>query len=134
MGYLNEKHSLNEFNKRSEAVDINPEKWAEDQKKMAEYYEKQKSDLTLNIKVIHNLVCVEYPGERKTESGIILNKDTDIIESAPSLVLAVGNMVKEIKKGDKVFLHGSSRPININYKNKRYLLFRESDVVAIVND
>lgn len=132
-----QKVSTSEFNKISESKVINFEQIEKDQNRIKESSAKRASDPNIGdeVSITANGVLIAFLGEKLTETGIVL-PDTNIESfdaEAPQLVLAVGPMVKEIKRGDNVVLRLNARPDNINYKGKKYLYFREHDVLFIVN-
>lgn len=75
-----------------------------------------------------NILLEKVQVENVSKSGIILsseNKD----EKNVAAVLAVGNDVKEIVKGDKVIFE-SYKTTKIEYENKEYLIIKEENILG----
>ena len=81
-----------------------------------------------------NVVLKRFEAEEKTASGIIIstaNKE----KSALSEVVAVGPGKKdepmEVKVGDEV-LYGKYAGTEVTVEDKKYLIVRQSDIMAIL--
>jgi chaperonin GroES len=88
----------------------------------------------MNIKPLDNRVLIEpISQEEKTKSGIVIPDTVDEEKPKPEQgkVVAIGEKVKEIKKGDTV-LFDKYGPSEIKIKNKEYLIAKESDILAII--
>jgi co-chaperonin GroES (HSP10) len=132
MNILKEKNKMidaSEFNKQTRIPSINPDAL----KKELEKAKEEASDTSKEFKVIGNGVVIAFTAETVTESGVILTKDADQSAEDPQLVLSVGPMVKDIKRGDMVILKLSARPETFKYERKKYLMFREHDVLCVVD-
>lgn len=89
----------------------------------------------MNIKPLADRVLIEpTPAEETTMSGIII-PDSAKEKPLKGTVLAVGNGTKDeemlLKEGDTV-LYGKYSGTEIELEGKKYLIMRQSDVLAIV--
>ena len=89
----------------------------------------------MNIKPLADRVLIEpAPAETKTVGGIII-PDTAKEKPLKGTVLAVGKGTKDeemiLKEGDKV-LYGKYAGTELELDGKKYLIMRQSDVVAIL--
>ena len=90
----------------------------------------------MNIKPLADRVLIEpAAAETKTIGGIII-PDTAKEKPLQGTIVAVGNGTKDeemiLKEGDKV-LYGKYAGTEIEYEGKKYLIMRQSDVVAILS-
>ena len=90
---------------------------------------------TMNIKPLADRVLIEpAAAETKTIGGIII-PDTAKEKPLQGTIVAVGNGTKDeemiLKEGDKV-LYGKYAGTEIEHEGKKYLIMRQSDVVAIL--
>ena len=90
----------------------------------------------MNIKPLADRVLIEpAAAETKTIGGIII-PDTAKEKPLPGTIMAVGNGTKDeemiLKEGDKV-LYGKYAGTEIEHEGKKYLIMRQSDVVAILS-
>ena len=89
----------------------------------------------MNIKPLADRVLIApAKAEEKTVGGIII-PDTAKEKPLQGEVLAVGNGTKDeemvLKKGDTV-LYGKYSGIEIELDNEKYLIMRQSDVLAVL--
>ena len=89
----------------------------------------------MNIKPLADRVLIEpAAAETKTIGGIII-PDTAKEKPLQGTIVAVGNGTKDeemiLKEGDKV-LFGKYAGTEIEHEGKKYLIMRQSDVVAIL--
>lgn len=89
----------------------------------------------MNIKPLADRVLIEpAAAETKTIGGIII-PDTAKEKPLQGTIVAVGNGTKDeemiLKEGDKV-LYGKYAGTEIEHDGKKYLIMRQSDVVAIL--
>ena len=89
----------------------------------------------MNIKPLADRVLVKpAAAEEKTVAGIII-PDTAKEKPLKGEVLAVGNGTKDeemiLKEGDEV-LYGKYSGTELEYEGVKYLMMRQSDVLAIV--
>ena len=89
----------------------------------------------MNIKPLADRVLIEpAPAETKTVGGIII-PDTAKEKPLKGTVLAVGQGTKDeemvLKEGDHV-LYGKYAGTEIEFEGVKYLIMRQSDVVAIL--
>ena len=89
----------------------------------------------MNIKPLADRVLIEpAPAETKTVGGIII-PDTAKEKPLQGTIMAVGNGTKDeemvLKAGDRV-LYGKYAGTEIEHEGKKYLIMRQSDVVAIL--
>ena len=90
----------------------------------------------MNEKPLADRVLIEpAPAETKTVGGIII-PDTAKEKPLKGTVIAVGNGTKDeemiLKTGDEV-LYGKYAGTEIELEGKKYLIMRQSDVVAILS-
>ena len=67
-----------------------------------------------------------------TESGIILSHAEAEIPTR-GVVTSIGNKVKELKESDYV-IYEPRHAMRIEHKDKEYLMFSESSIIAKIND
>ena len=89
----------------------------------------------MNIKPLADRVLIQpAPAEEKTVGGIII-PDTAKEKPLKGTVLAVGNGTKDeemvLKAGDTV-LYGKYSGTEIELEREKYLIMRQSDVLAII--
>ena len=89
----------------------------------------------MNIKPLADRVLIEpAAAETKTIGGIII-PDTAKEKPLQGTIMAVGNGTKDeemiLKEGDKV-LYGKYAGTEIEHEGKKYLIMRQSDVLAIL--
>ncbi|MBO5871554.1 MAG: co-chaperone GroES [Bacteroidaceae bacterium] len=89
----------------------------------------------MNIKPLADRVLIEpAAAETKTIGGIII-PDTAKEKPLQGTIVAVGNGTKDeemiLKEGDHV-LYGKYAGTEIEHEGKKYLIMRQSDVVAIL--
>ncbi len=89
----------------------------------------------MNIKPLADRVLVEpTPAEEVTVSGIII-PDSAKEKPLRGTVLAAGNGTKDeemaVKEGDQV-LFGKYAGTEIEFEGKKYLIMRQSDILAVV--
>lgn len=89
----------------------------------------------MNIKPLADRVLIEpAAAETKTIGGIII-PDTAKEKPLQGTIVAVGNGTKDeeiiLKEGDQV-LYGKYAGTEIEHEGKKYLIMRQSDVVAIL--
>ena len=87
------------------------------------------------IKPVADRVLIEpAPAETKTVGGIII-PDTAKEKPLQGTIVAVGQGTKDeemvLKEGDKV-LYGKYAGTELEHEGKKYLIMRQSDVVAIL--
>lgn len=90
----------------------------------------------MNIKPLADRVLIlPAPAEEKTVGGIII-PDTAKEKPLRGKVVAVGHGTKDeemvLKEGDEV-LYGKYSGTEIEYDGTKYLMMRQSDVLAILN-
>lgn len=90
----------------------------------------------MNIKPLADRVLIEpAAAETKTIWGIII-PDTAKEKPLQGTIVAVGNGTKDeemiLKEGDTV-LYGKYAGTEIEHEGKKYLIMRQSDVVAILS-
>lgn len=91
----------------------------------------------MNIKPLADRVLIQpIPAEEVTMAGIII-PDSAKEKPLKGEVLAVGNGTKDeemvLKAGDKV-LYGKYAGTEIELAGEKYLIMRQSDVLAVIND
>ncbi len=89
----------------------------------------------MNIKPLADRVLIEpAPAETKTVGGIII-PDTAKEKPLQGTIVAVGKGTKDeemvLKEGDTV-LYGKYAGTELEYEGKKYLIMRQSDVVAVL--
>ncbi|MDO4714996.1 MAG: co-chaperone GroES [Bacteroidales bacterium] len=87
------------------------------------------------IQPLADRVLIEAaPAEEKTIGGIII-PDTAKEKPLQGIVLAVGGGTKDeamvLKAGDQV-LYGKYAGTEIEYEGRKYLIMRQSDVLAVI--
>lgn len=90
----------------------------------------------MNIKPLADRVLIEpAAAETKTIGGIII-PDTAKEKPLQGTIIAVGNGTKDeemiLKEGD-IVLYGKYAGTEIEHEGKKYLIMRQSDVVAILS-
>jgi chaperonin GroES len=90
----------------------------------------------MNIKPLADRVLIEpAAAETKTIGGIII-PDTAKEKPLQGTIVAVGNGTKDeemiLKEGD-IVLYGKYAGTEIEHEGKKYLIMRQSDVVAILS-
>ena len=90
----------------------------------------------MNINPLADRVLIEpAAAETKTIGGIII-PDTAKEKPLQGTIVAVGNGTKDeemiLKEGDQV-LYGKYAGTEIEHEGKKYLIMRQSDVVAILS-
>lgn len=89
----------------------------------------------MNIKPLADRVLIEpAAAETKTIGGLII-PDTAKEKPLQGVIVAVGGGTKDeemvLKEGDRV-LYGKYAGTEIEHEGKKYLIMRQSDVVAIL--
>ena len=89
----------------------------------------------MNLKPLADRVIIKpTPAEEVTMSGIII-PDSAKEKPLRGTVLAVGNGTKDeemqLKEGDQV-LYGKYAGSEIEFENEKYLIMRQSDVLAVI--
>lgn len=89
----------------------------------------------MNIKPLADRVLIKAaPAEEKTAGGIII-PDTAKEKPLQGEVLAVGNGTKDeemvLKAGDTV-LYGKYAGTEVEFDGEKYLIMRQSDVLAVL--
>ncbi len=89
----------------------------------------------MNIKPLADRVLIEpAPAETKTVGGIII-PDTAKEKPLQGTIVAVGKGTKDeemvLKEGDTV-LYGKYAGTELEYEGKKYLIMRQSDVLAVL--
>lgn len=89
----------------------------------------------MNIKPLADRVLIEPTAAEETTLGGIIIPDTSKEKPMKGTVLAVGNGTKDedmvLKEGD-VVLFGKYAGTEIEVEGSKYLMMRQSDVLAIV--
>lgn len=96
---------------------------------------KPKTKYAMNIKPLADRVLIKpAPAEEKTVGGIII-PDTAKEKPLQGEVLAVGGGTKDeemvLKAGDRV-LYGKYSGTEVELEGEKYLIMRQSDVLAII--
>ena len=89
----------------------------------------------MNIKPLADRVLIEpAPAETKTIGGIII-PDTAKEKPLQGTVIAAGEGTKEetmiLKEGDTV-LYGKYAGTELEFEGKKYLIMRQSDILAVL--
>ena len=89
----------------------------------------------MSIKPLADRVLIEpAPAETKTVGGIII-PDTAKEKPLQGTIVAVGKGTKDeemvLKEGDTV-LYGKYAGTDLEFEGKKYLIMRQSDVVAVL--
>ena len=92
-------------------------------------------DWSMSIKPLADRVLIEpAPAETKTVGGIII-PDTAKEKPLQGTIVAVGKGTKDeemvLKEGDTV-LYGKYAGTELEFEGKKYLIMRQSDVVAVL--
>ena len=89
----------------------------------------------MKIKPLHDRVLVRRVEELTKTSGGIIIPDTAKEKPLKGEVIAVGNGTKDdamvLKKGDQV-LYGKYSGTELEVEGEKYLIMRQSDVLAVV--
>ncbi len=93
----------------------------------------------MSIKPLDDRVLIEPIAEEdlpagkagKTKSGIVLPDTADKEKPEQGKVIAIGENVKEVKKGD-IVLFTKYGPNEVKIKNKEYLIAKQEDILAII--
>ena len=91
--------------------------------------------MSVNFKPLADRVLIEpAPAETKTVGGIII-PDTAKEKPLQGTIVAVGKGTKDeemvLKEGDTV-LYGKYAGTELEFEGKKYLIMRQSDVVAVL--
>lgn len=91
----------------------------------------------MNIQPLSDRVLIEAaPAEERTIGGIII-PDSAKEKPLKGTVIATGNGSKDeemvVKKGDTV-LYGKYAGTEIEFDGKKYLMMRQSDILAIITE
>ena len=91
----------------------------------------------MNIKPLADRVLIlPAPAEEKTIGGIII-PDTAKEKPLKGTILAAGNGTKDeqmlVKEGD-VVLYGKYAGTEIDFEGNKYLIMRQSDILAIISE
>lgn len=89
----------------------------------------------MNIKPLSDRVLIEPTAAEEVTLGGIIIPDSAKEKPLKGKVLAVGNGTKDeemiLKEGDNV-LYGKYAGTEIEFEGKKYLMMRQSDVLAII--
>ncbi|MBO7347799.1 MAG: co-chaperone GroES [Bacteroidaceae bacterium] len=89
----------------------------------------------MNIKPLADRVLIEPTAAETRTSGGIIIPDTAKEKPLQGTIVAVGNGTKDeemiLKPGDKV-LYGKYAGTELDHEGTKYLIMRQSDVVAIL--
>ena len=89
----------------------------------------------MNIKPLADRVLIEPTAAETRTSGGIIIPDTAKEKPLQGTIVAVGNGTKDeemiLKPGDKV-LYGKYAGTELDHEGAKYLIMRQSDVVAIL--
>ncbi len=89
----------------------------------------------MNIKPLGDRVLVEPTAAEEVTMGGIIIPDSAKEKPLRGKVLAVGNGTKDeemvLKAGDEV-LYGKYAGTEIEFENKKYIIMRQSDVLAVI--
>lgn len=90
----------------------------------------------MNIKPLADRVLIEPTAAETRTSGGIIIPDTAKEKPLQGTIVAVGNGTKDeemiLKPGDKV-LYGKYAGTELDHEGTKYLIMRQSDVVAILS-
>ena len=125
--------SAKEVNAMTRIPHVNLKAAEKEQERQSKIEEERKSDTNIDLTPLNNGVVVAFTGEKKTDAGIVLT-EKDGNADDPQQVLAVGPMVKDLKKNDWVIIRLGTRPDTFIWKKKKYLYFREHDILCKIND
>ncbi len=88
----------------------------------------------MNIRPLADRVLIEPTStEEKTESGIILPETVSQEKPEQGKVVAVGEKVATVRKND-VVIFTKYGPNEVKVKDKEYLIAKEEDILAIVEE
>lgn len=91
--------------------------------------------IDMNIKPLSDRVLIEPTAAEEVTLGGIIIPDSAKEKPLKGKVLAVGNGTKDeemiLKEGDNV-LYGKYAGTEIEFEGKKYLMMRQSDVLAII--
>ncbi len=82
------------------------------------------------MKVLNDYVLLDYQ-EKEQKKGIILS-DVSRSKQFTAKVVAVGELVKTIKKGDKVMFDAFSMRGEVTIEDKKYFILRENFIYLIL--
>ena len=89
----------------------------------------------MNIKPLADRVLIEPTAAETRTSGGIIIPDTAKVKPLQGTIVAVGNGTKDeemiLKPGDQV-LYGKYAGTELDHEGTKYLIMRQSDVVAIL--
>lgn len=89
----------------------------------------------MNIKPLGDRVLVEPTAAEEVTMGGIIIPDSAKEKPLRGKVLAAGNGTKDeemtLKAGDEV-LYGKYAGTEIEFENKKYIIMRQSDVLAVI--
>ncbi len=89
----------------------------------------------MNIKPLADRVLIEPTAAEEVTIGGIIIPDTAKEKPLKGIIIATGNGTKDeemiVKEGDMV-LYGKYAGTEIELENKKYLIMRQSDVLAII--
>ncbi len=89
----------------------------------------------MNIKPLGDRVLVEPTAAEEVTMGGIIIPDSAKEKPLRGKVLAVGNGTKDeemvLKAGDEV-LYGKYAGTEIEFENRKYIIMRQSDVLAVI--
>ncbi|MDO4335079.1 MAG: co-chaperone GroES [Bacteroidales bacterium] len=89
----------------------------------------------MNIKPLGDRVLVEPTAAEEVTMGGIIIPDSAKEKPLRGKVLAVGNGTKDeemtLKPGDEV-LYGKYAGTEIEFENKKYIIMRQNDVLAVI--
>lgn len=89
----------------------------------------------MNIKPLGDRVLVEPTAAEEVTMGGIIIPDSAKEKPLRGKVLAVGNGTKDeemiLKSGDEV-LYGKYAGTEIEFENKKYIIMRQNDVLAVL--
>lgn len=77
-----------------------------------------------------NVLVAQNKDDKKSESGIILDKANSVLDSKTGTVLAIGPDVTEVKVGDKILLEWNKAKV-VNVDGSQRVIIKESDIVAV---
>jgi len=77
------------------------------------------------------LLVAENERKKETDSGIIIETTTTLLDTSSGTVLAVGPDVKNVAVGDNVFLNWSKTAL-VKIDGAQRVLVSEEDILAII--
>jgi len=89
----------------------------------------------MNIKPLGDRVLVEPTAAEEVTMGGIIIPDSAKEKPLRGKVLAVGNGTKDeemVLKADDEVLYGKYAGTEIEFENKKYIIMRQSDVLAVI--